>query len=151
MAKTGLSGNFVIRPYRHGDFAGIKYLWEATDMGNPGRGDDEAIIEESIKIGGTLLILENTSLNTICGTSWMTFDGRRIHLHHFGILPEYQGKGYSKTLLEHSLTFVKTKGYQVKLEVHKTNKRAINLYERYGFKSLGDFDIFIIRDTSKIK
>jgi ribosomal-protein-alanine N-acetyltransferase len=151
MIKEMLPGNFIIRPYRHGDFAGIKYLWEATNLSSPQRADDMAIIEESIIMGGALLILEDISSGTICGSSWMTFDGRRIHLHHFGILPEYQGKGYSKALLEHSLEIVKQKGYQVKLEVHKTNKRAVNLYKKYGFKSLGDYDIFIIRDVSKIE
>jgi ribosomal-protein-alanine N-acetyltransferase len=151
MIKEMLPGNFIIRPYRHGDFAGIKYLWEATNLSSPQRADDMAIIEESIIMGGALLILEDISSGTICGSSWMTFDGRRIHLHHFGILPEYQGKGYSKALLEHSLEIVKQKGYQVKLEVHKTNKRALNLYKKYGFKSLGDYDIFIIRDVLKIE
>jgi ribosomal-protein-alanine N-acetyltransferase len=151
MIKEMLPGNLIIRSYRHGDFAGIKYLWEATNLSSPQRADDMAIIEESIIMGGALLILEDISSGTICGSSWMTFDGRRIHLHHFGILPEYQGKGYSKALLEHSLEIVKQKGYQVKLEVHKTNKRALNLYKKYGFKSLGDYDIFIIRDVLKIE
>jgi len=82
----------------------------------------------------------------VIGSSWMTFDGRRIHLHHFGILPSYQGRGLSKPLLERSLDFVKSKGYQVKLEVHKSNKKAIELYKKYGFKYLGDYDVYIIRD-----
>lgn len=80
----------------------------------------------------------------------MTFDGRRIHLHHFGILPEFQGNGLSKILIKKSFDFVKKKGYQVKLEVHKTNKRAINLYKKSGFQSLGDYEIYIIRDITKL-
>lgn len=80
----------------------------------------------------------------------MTFDGRRIHLHHFGILPEFQGNRLSKILIKKSFDFVKKKGYQVKLEVHKTNKRAINLYKKSGFQSLGDYEIYIIRDITKL-
>jgi ribosomal protein S18 acetylase RimI-like enzyme len=80
----------------------------------------------------------------------MTFDGRRIHLHHFGILPRYQGKGLSKILLEASLKHVKEQGYQVKLEVHKTNEKAAGLYEQYGFRRLGDYDVYIIRDLNEI-
>ena len=30
----------------------------------------------------------------------MTWDGRRIYLHHFGILPEYQRKGLGRKLAE---------------------------------------------------
>lgn len=150
MNITDKNSEFIIREYKHGDFPGIMHLWEATGMGNANRGDDEAIIEDSIRIGGILLVLEEEKVKTICGTSWLTFDGRRIHLHHFGILPEFQGKGLSKTLLKASLSFVKKKGYQVKLEVQKENNRALNLYTKAGFDYLGDYNVYIIRDVSKI-
>jgi ribosomal-protein-alanine N-acetyltransferase len=147
---TGKNSEFIIREYIYGDFPGIMKLWEATGMGNSNRGDDEAIIEDSIKLGGRLLVMEHKTEKTVCGTSWMTFDGRRIHLHHFGILPEFQGKGLSKILLKESLAFVKKKGYQVKLEVHNKNKTALNLYTNAGFDYLGDYNVYIIRDISKI-
>ena len=82
----------------------------------------------------------------VIGTSWMTFDGRRILLHHFGIHPEYQRKGIGLLLARESLKFVKQKGYQVKLEVHKNNHAAIELYKKLGFTYLGDYDVYIIRD-----
>jgi ribosomal protein S18 acetylase RimI-like enzyme len=141
---------FNIREYRKGDFKGISNLWLVTGLSNPLRGDTEEIIENTIKSGGMLLILENKPTNTICGTSWMTFDGRRIHLSHFGILPEFQRQGLAKLMLKKSLGFVKKKGYQVKLEVHRNNKIAIELYKKAGFSHLGDYEVYIIRDTSKI-
>lgn len=150
MAIKYQSNGLIIRQYTQGDFAGIMHLWEVTGMGNANRGDDETIIENSIKMGGALLVMEDKPKKIICGTSWMTFDGRRIHLHHFGILPEYQKKGLSKLLLNESLAFVKQKGYQVKLEVHKENKIAVNLYRKSGFDYLGDYNVYIIRDISKI-
>lgn len=137
---------FLIREYRNGDFAGIRRLWDLTDMGNPKRGDDVATIEESIRIGGTLLILEECATGQIAGTSWLTYDGRRIHLHHFGILPDFQGQGLSKLLMKESLKFVRKKDCQVKLEVHKSNIKAVNLYKKAGFERLGDYDVYIIRD-----
>jgi len=145
-----IRNNFLIREYRKDDFIGISRLWSATSMGNPGRGDDEKTIAETIRIGGCMLVMIEKTSGTICGTSWMTFDGRRIHLHHFGILPEYQGKGLANILMKASLKHVKEKGHQVKLEVHKTNFKAINLYKKSGFEYLGDYDVYIIRDISKI-
>ena len=142
--------DFNIREYRNGDFMQIAEVWKQTDMGNPKRGDDAKMIGETISIGGKFLILEENSTGKVCGTSWMTFDGRRIHLHHVGILPEYQGQGLAKILLEESLKIAKAKGYQVKLEVHKSNFKAINLYKKSGFEYLGDYDVYIIRDISKI-
>jgi ribosomal protein S18 acetylase RimI-like enzyme len=144
------NNEFLIREYISGDFDQIAFLWEKTGMGNKKRGDDAPVIERSLQLGGTLIILEEKKSGRICGTSWMTFDGRRIHLHHFGVLPDYQGNGLSKMLLKESLKFVKEKGYQVKLEVHKSNTRAINLYKKFGFEYLGDYDVYIIRDISKI-
>jgi len=140
------ASKFVTREYRRGDFDGIRHLWDLTDMGNPKRGDDEATIEDTIRIGGSLQILEECTTGTIAGTSWMTYDGRRIHLHHFGILPEFQGQGLSKMLMDESLKFVRKKRCQVKLEVQRSNVKAINLYKKTGFISLGEYDVYIIRD-----
>jgi ribosomal protein S18 acetylase RimI-like enzyme len=140
---------YIIREYKTGDFSGILNLWILTHMTSPQRGDSEENIAETIKIGGKLLVMQDRS-GIIIGTSWMTYDGRRIHLHHFGIHPDFQGKGYSKTLLKESLGLVKEKGCQVKLEVHNTNLKAINLYKKAGFKRLGDFDVYIVRDLTEI-
>ena len=144
-------GSYIIRNYHKGDYKGVMDLWTATDLGRPERGDNERIIEESITLGGCLLIMEEKASGRITGTSWMTFDGRRIHLHHFGILPEYQGKELSKPLLEESLKFVKKKGFPVKIEVHRKNLKAINLYKKAGFEYLGDYDVYIIRDLNKLE
>jgi ribosomal protein S18 acetylase RimI-like enzyme len=141
--------NFTVRDYRQSDYQEVIHLWESTGMGDLTRGDDEKTIEKTIQIGGSLLVLEDKRKGMVCGTSWMTFDGRRIHLHHFGILAEYQGMGLSKLLLAESMKFVRKKGIQVKLEVHRTNKKAINLYKSEGFQYLGDYDVYIIRDIHK--
>jgi ribosomal protein S18 acetylase RimI-like enzyme len=148
--KENFSTNFIIREYAEGDFKQIADLWQQTEMGNPQRGDDAAMIMNTISMGGCLLILEEKKSGKVCGTSWMTFDGRRIHLHHLGVLPYYQGKGLANLLLEESLKFVKTMGYQVKLEVHKSNIKALSLYKKFGFTRLGDYDVYIIRDITKI-
>lgn len=147
MKYKTLTNEFNIRDYRKGDFKEIMDLWIATDLGRPERGDNEKIIEDSIKMGGSLQIMEEKASGKIIGTSWMTFDGRRIHLHHFGILPDYQGKGLAKNLLEESLKFVKKKGYQVKIEVHRDNLKAISIYKKAGFDYLGDYDVYIIRNV----
>jgi ribosomal protein S18 acetylase RimI-like enzyme len=141
----------IVRDYMKGDFDQVASLWVETGMGHPARGDDEKTILGSVELGGRLLVMVEKATSVICGTSWMTFDGRRIHLHHFGILPGYQGKGLADMLLDESLKFVRKKGSQVKLEVHSTNIKAINLYKKHGFDYLGDYDVYIIRDLSKIK
>ncbi len=142
----------TIRKYLKGDFKGIMNLWMATGLSRPERGDDEATVERSIEMGGLMLVMcDDDKEKSIIGTSWMTFDGRRLHLHHFGIDPEYQGRGLAKDLLRETLRFVKEKGYQVKLEVHRSNIAAIELYRKAGFEYLGDYDVYIIRDVQSIE
>jgi len=150
MKEADKSEDFIIREYRESDFEGIIDLWEITNMGSPERGDNKSTIAVSINLGGCLLVMEKRSSGRICGTSWLTFDGRRLLLHHFGILPECQGKGLSKSLLKETLDVVREKGHQVKLEVHNTNHKAISLYKKFGFEHLGDYNVFIIRDISKM-
>jgi [ribosomal protein S18]-alanine N-acetyltransferase len=143
--------HFEIRDYKNSDYPDIVRLWKETDLGGEHRGDTSEIIEQSIRLGGKLLVMTDVSTGILMGTSWMTFDGRRIHLHHFGIQPEYQGRGLSKKLVKASLLFAKEKGYQIKLEVHQTNHKAIRLYKNSGFKYLGDYDVYIIRDFHEEK
>lgn len=141
-----------VRKYRRGDFPGIMEVWSATGLSRPERGDDEATIERSIAIGGSMLVMYDPDDDgRITGTSWLTFDGRRLHLHHFGIAQKYQGRKLSALLLRESLRIVKEKGYQVKLEVHRTNEIAVNIYKKAGFEYLGDYDVYIIRDIQSIE
>jgi ribosomal-protein-alanine N-acetyltransferase len=150
MKNTTLNDDLIIRDYRDTDYPGIANLWKVTDMDNPVRGDNRETIERTLKHGGKMLIMESISTKQVIGTSWMTNDGRRILLHHFGILPEFQGKGLSKILLKESFKFVKETGIQVKLEVHSQNIKAVSLYNKFGFKQLPGYNVYIIRDISKM-
>ncbi len=142
----------TIRKYLKDDFNGIMNLWMATGLSRPERGDDEATVERSLGMGGLMLVMcDDSPVQRIVGTSWLTFDGRRLHLHHFGIDPEYQRRGLAKELLKETLRFVKEKGYQVKLEVHRSNVAAVALYRNAGFEYLGDYDVYIIRDVQSIE
>jgi len=140
----------TIRDFTAADYQGLLNVWQLTNLGSAQRADNLEIIEQSINMGGKMLIVESSN-NEIIGTSWMTFDGRRIHLHHFGIHPNYQRKGIGLKLAKESLKFVKQKGYQVKLEVHKNNIAAIELYKNLGFTYLGDYNVYIIRDIGIIE
>ncbi len=147
--SENLKNNFIIRDYRTGDYEQIIPLWKSLDLGKPERGDNREIIENTIKGGGKLLILEDIETREIIGTSWITNDQRRLYLHHFGIKKELQGKGFAKPLLEESLKFAKKTGLQIKIEVHKTNIPALELYKKCEFKYLGDYEVYIIRDYHK--
>ena len=142
------SGNIlsrvVIRDYKQGDYEAIIALWAETGLGGAHRGDNRDVIEESLRIGGKLLVAELDD-GRLVGTSWMTYDGRRLHLHHLGVAPECQRRGLGRHLTVVSLAFARERNIQTKLEVHQSNHAAIALYRSLGFQYLGDYDVYIIR------
>ena len=97
-----------------------------------------------------LIILADPATDEVIGTSWLTSDGRRTYLHHFAIRPDRQGAGLAHHLLQASLDHARTAGQQIKLEVHRTNKKATTLYTKAGFNYLGDYDVYIIRDLDNL-
>ena len=135
----------ICRTYLPRDWPEIDTIWQLTGLGDKERGDTKDVVEKTLAMGGRMFVLENLFEHRIVGTSWITFDGRRLHLHHFAIHPDYQGRKLSHPLLQATLSFARKNGSQIKLEVHRDNTRAINLYTQYGFKYLGDYDVYIIR------
>jgi ribosomal protein S18 acetylase RimI-like enzyme len=87
--------------------------------------------------------MEDPRTGELAGTSWLTWDGRRVFLHHFAIRPRLQGQGLGKILARASLDFAREKGCPVKLEVHRENKAAIHLYQSSGFNGFGDYEVFM--------
>jgi len=143
--------SYTIRDYWAADYPHVADIWERTGISTPGRGDSAEVIENTLRRNGRLLVLVDKASDTVVGTSWLTNDGRRLHLHHFAIDPKFQGGGLSKPLLRESLQIAKGIGLQIKLEVHRDNERAIHFYKKNGFKHLGDYDVYIIRDLNEIK
>jgi len=149
MGTSEFFSQFKFCDYQHGDFDSLMKLWMDTGLGDPKRGDNHSVINQTIELGGKLVLIKTIEENKIVGSSWMTSDGRRLYLHHFGISPELQGKGLGKILLQESIKFAKQLGLQVKLEVHRSNYKAIKLYKKYGFEYLGDYEVYIIRELDK--
>ncbi|MCY1633211.1 GNAT family N-acetyltransferase [Marinifilum sp. D737] len=134
-----------IREYETHDFAAVLGLWELTGLADEKRADSALTIEKSLQFGGKFWILEDLTSDECIGTIWLTNDSRRLYLHHLGVHPNYQQKGYGRLLSEKALQFAKKTNMQIKLEVHEENKYAIKLYQKLGFKYLDKYDVMIKR------
>ncbi|MFC4355605.1 GNAT family N-acetyltransferase [Chryseomicrobium palamuruense] len=55
-------------------------------------------------------------------------------IYGFAILPEYQGKGIGRKVLQRIVKEQSAAGYSVHLEVEATNAHALRLYESVGFE-----------------
>ena len=140
----------IFRDYTRSDFEALEALWIELEMGAPERGDTPEIIQQTIDQGGKLILMFTEAEQELVGSSWITFDGRRLFLHHFGIRKSFQRQGNGTLLAIESLKFIKAKGYQVKLEVHKNNLAAVRLYEKLGFFAFKEYDLYMIRDINNI-
>lgn len=137
---------FYFSDFEEADFEEIQNLWIKTGMGDSDRGDTAKTILRCNEHGGKLIVMKESLNNEIIGTSWITFDGRRLFLHHFGIKPAWQAKSLAKSLAEETLKFIALNGAQVKLEVHKNNFKAKKLYKDLGFIDFKDYEIYMLRD-----
>ncbi len=126
----------LLRDYIPEDFPKLLLLWSELDMGDEERGDSNEIILQTINKGGKLIVLEDADSKVLVGSSWMTFDGRRFSLHHFGIKKEFQRQGWGLELAQESLKYIKQQGYQVKLEVHKDCRFQLKSVQVFQSKSV---------------
>lgn len=138
----------IIRNYKPGDFPQIEALWRETGIYTMERGDTPEIILRCNTQGGKFLIMEDDLNSRIIGTSWLTWDGRRVLMHHFAVLPSLQGRGYGRKLALESLAFAREKRSPLKLEVHHDNTPAIQLYRSLGFDVFEDYDVYMIHNDS---
>ena len=136
----------LIRDYRPEDFPQVESLWRETGIYTAERGDTPGAINRCNQSGGKFLVMEEESTGFVAGTAWITWDGRRLFLHHFAIRPDLQGKGFGRRLALKSLEFAHIKNAPMKLEVHQSNLPAIHLYRNLGFKVFEDYEIYMILD-----
>jgi glutathione synthase/RimK-type ligase-like ATP-grasp enzyme/ribosomal protein S18 acetylase RimI-like enzyme len=75
---------------------------------------------------------------TPVGSAILYMHPKTLRIFSLAVFPEYQGQGIGKQLLEHSVSFARAKNInRVSLEVRKSDKRLIELYEKTGFKITG--------------
>lgn len=60
-----------------------------------------------------------------------------VHILNVAILPDYQGRGLGRLMMEHLLAHIPADTVGVTLEVRVSNTRARRLYESVGFHCVG--------------
>ena len=143
--------SFIVRDYTEKDYPHVAEIWERTGISTPGRGDTAEVIENTLRRNGGRCWCWTKRTTRVIGTSWLTNDGRRLYLHHFAIDPKFQGGGLSKPLLRESLQDRQRDRLADQARSARENERADPLLQKAGFKRLGDYDVYIIRDLTEIK
>lgn len=81
----------------------------------------------------SILVLEENE--EILGYIGMWLLGDQTQITTLGVKKKFQGNGYAKILMDKCIEVTKNLGYRnINLEVRVSNQKAINLYEKCGFK-----------------
>jgi ribosomal-protein-alanine N-acetyltransferase len=92
---------------------------------------------DAIKSGYQLMALMGG--NTWVGY-WVAMEGvDEVHLLNITVAPAFQGNGYSVMMLDALSVWARSRHAQwLWLEVRLSNTRAMQVYERYGFRAVGE-------------
>ncbi len=100
-------------------------------------------LKAQIKDHHTFLICYDNSL-PVAFASYAEAEPGKYKLHKLYILPDQQGKGIGKFLVQHIVADLKSHGARsLYLNVNRYNSSAKAFYEKVGFKQLKDEDIHI--------
>ena len=89
--------------------------------------------KSSLDAGNSSIVLKKE--NIILGYAFFSIAATDSHLLNITVSSNYQGKGYGRKILEKVILQSSVLGATVIfLEVRVSNHRAINFYEKFGFK-----------------
>ena len=150
MESAELTG-FPIVDFADSHFSSLLRLWRESGVANPSRGDSLESIRATLVRQGRLFVIVRPAgakagdSEEVLASAWLTDDGRRLYLHHMAVLPSLQGRGLGRRLMVAAVALAAERGMQMKLEVHRENRRALALYRDFGFEGLGDYEVMIRR------
>lgn len=97
----------------------------------------ESIFRDCLKAGYSAWLLQDGD-GIVIGYGMMSMAVDEAHVLNLCVDPLQQGRGWGRRLLDHLMTLARAaQAVIVLLEVRKSNKAALRLYEGVGFQRLG--------------
>jgi ribosomal protein S18 acetylase RimI-like enzyme len=123
----------AIRPFTLSDEEAVVTLWRAcglTHANNNPRKD----IARKMKVNPEMFLVYEMA-GRIVGTVMVGYEGHRGWINYLGVLPEYQGQGLGRELMDRAETMLIERGCaKINLQIRATDTRVIQFYEGIGFK-----------------
>lgn len=95
--------------------------------------DLKLFAEKILKSGNVICCRDKETVGVVCfyNNDALTKNG---YISVVGVLPDFQGKGIAKQLIEKAIAFCKKGGMEtVTLYTHSTNTVAVKMYKSLGF------------------
>lgn len=136
------SGTLTVRPATSGDQSAIAHITALAFA----RDELDELQRLSLDMGSAaewfFIALQGDSP---VGTLKIFTDPPRAMIYGFAVAPAYQGRGYGREILNHTLRLLAAEGWmQVGLEVDTENQRAYNLYTSAGFQQITTYGYYTL-------
>lgn len=107
----------------------------------PGRAFRESSFRMSLRAGidhGDVFVYEEAG--EVVGWLWLDrYDAGIIHIRHIQVARDHWGVGIGRRIMEDAIATATSEGRRaVTLNVTKSNRRAVSLYEHLGFRVISD-------------
>lgn len=135
----------VLRPATLEDFE-MRVRLSVTGFGIDEE-DAKTIESKEYKENTNILMIEANG--STVGKIRVSREGGQAWIYGFSILPEHQGKGIGRKVLNRVIKEQYTAGYSVHLEVETKNDHALGLYESVGFKVVHAQDYYTVNGKGR--
>lgn len=123
----------IIRKFQTEDTEKVVNLWDECGLLHPPN-DPYLEIRNKASFQPDLFLVGEID-GRVMASVLIGFEGRRGWLNSLAVLPEYQGRGYGRELVEHSLEVLKKLGApKVNLLIRPTNTKVQDFYKKLGFE-----------------
>jgi N-acetylglutamate synthase len=131
-----MSGKIYTREFAIDDYDSAVELWKRVEGIEIAEGDDRESVAQFLKRNPGLSRVA-TDGTKIVGVALCGDDGRRGHIYHLTVDPDYQGRGLGKRLVDECLDGLRRLGLQrAIIMVADDNPRGREFWKRSGWEEL---------------
>lgn len=107
--------------------------------------DKEDIEKSAIQVDDNFISYMAEINGEIIGKIHICINDNEGFIYGVGVIPDFRGKGYGREILNSALNILKYKNVDnIFIEVARSNKKALGLYESCGFEEISVMDYYVV-------
>ncbi|MHC4932422.1 MAG: GNAT family acetyltransferase [Planctomycetota bacterium] len=121
-----------IRPYRPADEAEVIELWRQCDLLVPWNDPNADIARKAGYQPDLFLVVEEEG--RVAAVVMAGYEGRRGWINYLGVLPECQGRGVGRRIMEEAERRLRALGCpKINVQIRDENRDVVAFYEHLGY------------------
>lgn len=123
----------LIRPFARADQETVVGVWRACGLTHPNN-DPYKDIARKLRVDPELFLVCEMD-GRVVGTVMIGYEGHRGWINYLAVLPECQGRGLGRALMDHAETVLIRRGCpKINLQVRTSNAKVIQFYQKIGYQ-----------------